>query len=29
VFRDCIFRDNRTQVTGAAFDLLHGSRHAR
>lgn len=25
VFRDCIFRDNRTQVTGAAFDLLHGS----
>src|SRR5215510_8368019 len=26
VFRDCVFRDNRTQVTGAAFDLLHGSR---
>ncbi len=26
VFRNCIFRDNRTQVTGAAFDLLHGSR---
>ncbi len=26
VFRDCIFRDNRTQITGAAFDLLHGSR---
>src|SRR3954449_9870938 len=26
VFRDCIFRDNRPQVTGAAFDLLHGSR---
>src|SRR5215475_11641566 len=26
VFRDCIFRDNRTQVTGSAFDLLHGSR---
>ena len=26
VFRDCIFRDNRTQMTGAAFDLLHGSR---
>jgi hypothetical protein len=26
VFRDCIFRDNRTQVTGAAVDLLHGSR---
>ena len=26
VFRDCIFRDNRTQITGAAFDLLRGSR---
>ena len=26
VFRHCIFRDNRTQITGAAFDLLHGSR---
>jgi len=26
VFRDCIFRDNRTQVTGAALDILHGSR---
>src|ERR1044071_8143694 len=26
VFRDCIFRDNRTQITGAAFDLLHFSR---
>jgi len=26
VFRDCIFRNNRTQVTGSAFDLLHGSR---
>ena len=26
VFRDCIFRDNRTQITGAAFDLLHSSR---
>jgi hypothetical protein len=26
VFRDCIFRDNRTQITGSAFDLLHGSR---
>jgi parallel beta helix pectate lyase-like protein len=24
-FRDCIFRDNRTQTTGAALDLLHGS----
>lgn len=24
-FRNCIFRDNRTQVTGAALDLLHGS----
>jgi hypothetical protein len=27
-FRDCIFRDNRTQITGAAVDVLHGS-HAR
>lgn len=24
-FRNCIFRGNRTQVTGAALDLLHGS----
>lgn len=24
-FRNCIFRDNRTQVTGAALDVLHGS----
>jgi len=26
IFRHCIFRDNRTQTTGSAFDLLHGSR---
>jgi hypothetical protein len=26
VFRDCIFRDNRTQITGSAFDLLRQSR---
>jgi hypothetical protein len=26
VFRGCIFRNNRTQITGSAFDLLHGSR---
>jgi hypothetical protein len=26
LFRNCIFRDNRTQITGAAVDLLHGSR---
>jgi parallel beta helix pectate lyase-like protein len=26
LFRDCIFRNNRTQVTGSALDLLHGSR---
>ncbi len=26
LFRDCIFRDNRTQITGSALDLLHGSR---
>ncbi len=26
LFRDCIFRNNRTQTTGAALDLLHGSR---
>ena len=25
LFRDCIFRNNRTQTTGAALDLLHGS----
>jgi hypothetical protein len=25
-FRNCIFRNNRTQTTGSAFDLLHGSR---
>jgi hypothetical protein len=24
-FRDCVFRNNRTQTTGAAVDLLHGS----
>jgi hypothetical protein len=26
VFRNCIFRGNRAQITGSAFDLLHGSR---
>ena len=26
LFRDCIFRDNFTQITGSAIDLLHGSR---
>jgi hypothetical protein len=26
LFRNCIFRDNRTQITGSAIDLLHGSR---
>jgi hypothetical protein len=26
LLRDCIFRDNRTQITGSAVDLLHGSR---
>jgi hypothetical protein len=26
LFRDCIFRNNRTQITGSALDLLHGSR---
>jgi hypothetical protein len=26
LFRNCIFRDNRTQITGAAFDLLHNSK---
>ena len=25
-FRHCIFRNNRTQTTGSAVDLLHGSR---
>jgi Right handed beta helix region len=25
LFRNCIFRDNLTQTTGAALDLLHGS----
>lgn len=24
-FRNCLFRDNRTQTTGSAVDLLHGS----
>ena len=26
LFRSCIFRNNRTQTTGAALDVLHGSR---
>jgi len=26
LFRHCIFRNNRTQTTGSAVDLLHGSR---
>lgn len=26
VFRHCIFRDNLTQITGSAVDVLHGSR---
>ena len=26
IFRNCIFRGNRTQITGSALDLLHGSR---
>lgn len=26
LFRNCIFRGNRTQTTGSAVDLLHGSR---
>jgi Right handed beta helix region len=26
LFRDCIFRNNQTQITGSAVDLLHGSR---
>lgn len=25
LFRNCVFRDNRTQTTGSALDLLHGS----
>jgi hypothetical protein len=25
LFRNCIFRNNRTQITGSAVDLLHGS----
>lgn len=25
IFRNCIFRNNRTQTTGSALDLLHGS----
>jgi hypothetical protein len=25
-FRHCVFRNNRTQITGSAVDLLHGSR---
>jgi parallel beta helix pectate lyase-like protein len=25
LFRHCVFRDNRTQTTGSALDLLHGS----
>jgi hypothetical protein len=25
-FRHCVFRNNRTQITGSALDLLHGSR---
>jgi hypothetical protein len=28
LFRNCIFRGNRTQITGSAVDLLHGSRAA-
>ena len=28
LFRNCIFRNNRTQITGSAVDLLHGSRAA-
>ena len=28
VFRHCIFRNNRTQITGSAVDILHGSRAA-
>ena len=26
LFRNCVFRDNRTQTTGAGFDLLHFSK---
>jgi hypothetical protein len=26
LFRNCIFRGNRTQITGSALDLLHGSQ---
>ena len=26
LFRNCVFRDNRTQTTGSAFDLLHYSK---
>jgi hypothetical protein len=26
LFRDCVFRNNRTQTTGAGFDLLHFSK---
>jgi hypothetical protein len=26
LFRHCIFRNNRTQVTGSGFDVLHGSQ---
>jgi hypothetical protein len=26
VFRNCIFRNNRTQITGSAVDILHNSR---
>jgi Right handed beta helix region len=26
LFRNCIFRNNRTQITGAGFDLLHNSK---
>ncbi|CAN5650810.1 hypothetical protein BH24ACI4_BH24ACI4_25020 [soil metagenome] len=26
LFRNCIFRDNRTQITGSGLDLLHGRR---
>jgi hypothetical protein len=26
LFRNCVFRNNRTQITGSAVDILHGSR---